>query len=217
MGQSGAGPSSCGTGVMSAHTLEAASNGSAPAAAMARVVVGCGKRETQNKGSGHAFLARAVHSVSFAWRGKPSQRGGKGCGAHIPSASTSWGPRLWTVLASMPRLETLPPSYVSTFASLFSAHPPQPRREIARALLLRSVRLRVTRERAAGEDEERLEGFQRGTLPLRIRPVFVVLNIFCILGLGLLGFHPNGQAYVPINDKILHFICFLFVSRAGGD
>jgi hypothetical protein len=23
------------------------------------------------------------------------------------------------------------------------------------------------------------------------------------------SFHPRGQAYVPFNDKVLHFVCFL--------
>lgn len=115
----------------------------------------------------------------------------------------------------MPRLETSSeslPSYLSTFASLFSSRTLQPRREIARSLLLRSVRLRVVKDGGAWDDQERLEGFQRGTLPLRVRPAFVLLNVLCLLCLGILGFHPRGQAYVPINDKILHFICFLLVS-----
>lgn len=115
----------------------------------------------------------------------------------------------------MPRLETSSeslPSYLSTFTSLFSTQSLQPRREIARSLLLRSVRLRVVKEGGAWDDQERLEGFSRGTLPLRVRPAFVLLNVLCLVCLGILGFHPRGQTYVPINDKILHFICFLFVS-----
>lgn len=115
----------------------------------------------------------------------------------------------------MPRLETSPPSYRSTIISLFSPSPDLSRRDIAKAILLQSVRLRVTRNRRSGgteNDEERLSGFQGGVLPLRIRPAFVVLNIICLLGLGVLGFHPRGQEYVPFNDKILHFFCFLFVS-----
>lgn len=118
---------------------------------------------------------------------------------------------------NMPRLESSSaavPSYVSTLRSLFSSQPPAPRSELVRALLLQSVRLRVTRERGAGDDEERLEGLQNGTLPLRVRPAFLVLNVVCLFILGLLGFHPNGQAYVSINDKILHFICFLLVGNS---
>lgn len=117
----------------------------------------------------------------------------------------------------MPRLDTSADSassYASTLALLFAIHPPQPRREIARSLLLQSVRLRLITERGSSrqDDLERLEGFRRGVLPLRIRPAFVFLNILCLLCLAVLGFHPRGQAYVPINDKILHFICFLLVS-----
>ncbi|PWO01027.1 hypothetical protein FA09DRAFT_292313, partial [Tilletiopsis washingtonensis] len=46
-------------------------------------------------------------------------------------------------------------------------------------------------------------------LPLRIRPAMAALNVVALLGLAFLGFHPRGQAYVPFNDKVLHFVCFL--------
>lgn len=114
----------------------------------------------------------------------------------------------------MPRLDTGTeslPSYTSTLTSFFTGDAIQSRRGIAKSLLLRSVRLKLITDRRQ-DDQERLEGFRRGNLPLRIRPAFVFLNVICLLFLAVLGFHPRGQAYVPINDKLLHFICFLFVS-----
>lgn len=120
----------------------------------------------------------------------------------------------------MPRLDTGSesglPSYLSILASLFSGDPTRSRRGIAKSLLLQSVRLKLITERgnARQDDQERLEGFRRGTLPLRIRPAFVFLNVICLLCLAVLGFHPRGQSYVPINDKLLHFICFLLVSTS---
>ena len=65
-----------------------------------------------------------------------------------------------------------------------------------RGLALRSVRIRI------GEP----------LLPLRVRPAFIVLNVIDLLILGLLGFHPNGQAWLRLNDKVLHFVCFFFAT-----
>ncbi|UZJ52876.1 hypothetical protein CBS101457_002196 [Exobasidium rhododendri] len=111
----------------------------------------------------------------------------------------------------MPRLETSPSGYRSTLSSFFSRSTDQPRSEIAKAILLQSVRI-SQRRRGGIDDEERLSGIQGGTLPLRIRPAFVFAAVICLLGLAVLGFHPRGQTYIPINDKVLHFICFLFAT-----
>ena len=119
----------------------------------------------------------------------------------------------------MPRLGTTTPvdrqSYLNTLTNLVSTRPTQPRKDLAKSLLLRSVRVRIVGGRHAysEEDEEgRLDGMTSGTIPLRVRPAFVLLNVLCLVFLGVLGFHPRGQAFVPLNDKILHFVCFLFVS-----
>lgn len=119
----------------------------------------------------------------------------------------------------MPRLSssnTSVSNYASSVVDLLSRRPAQPRKEILRSILLRSVRVRVFGGRHTRfEDEEgRLDGISSGTIPLRVRPAFIFLNTLVLIGLGILGFHPRGQAFVPINDKILHFVCFLLVRLA---
>ncbi|KAL9935015.1 hypothetical protein V8E36_006091 [Tilletia maclaganii] len=49
---------------------------------------------------------------------------------------------------------------------------------------------------------------EAGALPIRIRVVFLLLNVVVLAMLGLLGFHPHAQEYVTINDKALHFLSF---------
>lgn len=44
-------------------------------------------------------------------------------------------------------------------------------------------------------------------LPIRIRPWFVVFTFLVMLTLGLLGFTNFHQA-LPLNDKLLRFLCF---------
>jgi len=65
------------------------------------------------------------------------------------------------------------------------------RRRQASKAILKSHRLHVLR----GRD-----------LPIRIRPWFLVLTCLTIILLGLLGF-TNIARSLPLNDKILHFIC----------
>lgn len=114
----------------------------------------------------------------------------------------------------MPQLDTDAPlpSYLHSFASIFSRHPDTPRKDVFRQLMLRSVRLHLKRSNSRAEDEEQLDGFRGGVLPLRIRPAFVVLNILALIVLAVLGFHPKSGSFVPINDKLLHFICFFFAT-----
>lgn len=114
----------------------------------------------------------------------------------------------------MPQLDTNAPlpSYLHSFASIFSTHPDTPRKDVFRQLMLRSVRLHFKRSRSRAEDEEQLDGFRGGVLPLRIRPAFVILNILALITLAVLGFHPKSGSFIPINDKLLHFICFFFAT-----
>ncbi|KAK4700244.1 hypothetical protein P7C70_g6006, partial [Phenoliferia sp. Uapishka_3] len=53
-------------------------------------------------------------------------------------------------------------------------------------------------------------------LPLRVRPIFILLTAFSLFVLGALGFHPTLAKKispdVPFSDKILHFVCFAFAS-----
>jgi len=51
------------------------------------------------------------------------------------------------------------------------------------------------------------------SLPLRIRPFFLLLTTLTLLLLSLLGFHPTLATHlapptVPFSDKLLHFVCF---------
>ncbi|PWZ02245.1 hypothetical protein BCV70DRAFT_198519 [Testicularia cyperi] len=73
---------------------------------------------------------------------------------------------------------------------------------IVKSLLLRSVRLSFIAQPANAPP----------VLPLRIRPAFVLLNVLDLVFLGVLGFHPKGQAWLRLNDKLLHFICFFFAT-----
>lgn len=115
-------------------------------------------------------------------------------------------------------------SYMSAVGELFSLHPDQPRKQLAKQVALQSVRVRLSeviaagrkgagrsRGRSSAQDQEQLDGFHDGNVPLRIRPALVVLNALTLIILGLMGFHPRGQAFVPFNDKVLHFACFFFV------
>jgi len=43
-------------------------------------------------------------------------------------------------------------------------------------------------------------------LPLRVRPWFILFTVILMVLLGLLGF-TNLSHSVPLNDKILHFVC----------
>ncbi|KAK0529821.1 hypothetical protein OC834_003528 [Tilletia horrida] len=87
-------------------------------------------------------------------------------------------------------------------------------------ILLRSVPLRLPfspspRARPGGAsalDAARDTGAGAGALPVRIRPVFLLLNVLDLTILGLLGFHPHAQEYVAINDKVLHFFGFLIAT-----
>ncbi|GAC71755.1 hypothetical protein PANT_5c00057 [Moesziomyces antarcticus T-34] len=71
---------------------------------------------------------------------------------------------------------------------------------ILKTVLLRSVRITVS---SSG---------QAPVLPLRIRPAFVVLNVLDLILLGILGFHPRGQTWIRLNDKLLHFVCFFLAT-----
>ncbi|KAF8919903.1 hypothetical protein CPB85DRAFT_1429383 [Mucidula mucida] len=44
-------------------------------------------------------------------------------------------------------------------------------------------------------------------MPLRLRPYFFVFTCLIMVGLALLGF-TNFSRSLPLNDKILHFLCF---------
>lgn len=54
------------------------------------------------------------------------------------------------------------------------------------------------------------------SLPLRLRPAFLLLTTITMLILALLGFHPTLATKisppVPFSDKLLHFICFFIAS-----
>lgn len=60
-----------------------------------------------------------------------------------------------------------------------------------------------------------LSSFRLQSLPLKIRPAFVVLTGLTLVLLSVLGFHPTlaGKISppVPFSDKLLHF-----VSRSWG-
>ncbi|EST05494.1 VanZ-like protein [Kalmanozyma brasiliensis GHG001] len=105
----------------------------------------------------------------------------------------------------MPRLETSSgwSRFTADVTSLF--HPStgtlSQRLTILRSLLLRSVRLSPPSSSTSGP-----------ALPLRIRPAFVLLNILDLLLLGILGFHPRSSTWLRLNDKLLHFICFLLAT-----
>ncbi|KAJ4468113.1 hypothetical protein J3R30DRAFT_1674905 [Lentinula aciculospora] len=48
-------------------------------------------------------------------------------------------------------------------------------------------------------------------LPIRLRPWFIALTVVIMLCLAVLGF-TNVTHYLPLNDKFLHFICFLIAT-----
>lgn len=108
----------------------------------------------------------------------------------------------------MPRLETSSgwsrlrddlADLVSPSTGSFSA-----RASILKSVLLRSVRITLVNPSSSSPHPP--------LLPLRIRPAFVVLNILDLTLLGILGFHPRGQTWIRINDKILHFVCFFLAT-----
>lgn len=103
----------------------------------------------------------------------------------------------------MPRLETTSgwSRFKEDIAALFSPNTGSlsARGSILKSLLLRSVRITLGAHPSSGGPP---------ILPLRIRPAFVILNILDLIFLGILGFHPRGQTWIRINDKILHFTCF---------
>ncbi|SNX84426.1 uncharacterized protein MEPE_03135 [Melanopsichium pennsylvanicum] len=106
----------------------------------------------------------------------------------------------------MPRLETasgwarLKADLISLVSA--STDPLNTRFGIFKSVLLRSVRLTLAPSTNSTTP----------LLPLRIRPAFVILNIVDLILLGILGFHPRGQTWLRINDKILHFICFFLAT-----
>jgi VanZ family protein len=104
------------------------------------------------------------------------------------------------------------PSYLSSLTTLFAVRSDVPRKQLVRQVMLRSVRLHFGRSQNRVDDEEQLSGFERGTLPLRIRPAFVFLNVIALILLAFLGFHPRAGDKVPVDDKLLHFICFFFAT-----
>lgn len=77
-------------------------------------------------------------------------------------------------------------SYFANVAQLFSVHPEESRKHIAKTVLLRSVRIHLGRRTNVNE-EDQLDGMREGILPLRIRPALVVLNAVCLVLLGILG------------------------------
>ncbi len=102
----------------------------------------------------------------------------------------------------MPRLDTgvQPKPYLRDCGSLLawnSEHSGR-RGELFKSILLRSVRIKITKDEAP-------------QLPLRIRPTFILLNAIDLTFLGFLGFHPRSSEWVALNDKVLHFICFFIV------
>ncbi|KAJ3791141.1 hypothetical protein GGU10DRAFT_382816 [Lentinula aff. detonsa] len=48
-------------------------------------------------------------------------------------------------------------------------------------------------------------------LPIRLRPWFIFFTVVIMLCLAILGF-TNVSHYLPLNDKFLHFICFLIAT-----
>ncbi|KAJ9479066.1 hypothetical protein PHBOTO_002555 [Pseudozyma hubeiensis] len=78
------------------------------------------------------------------------------------------------------------------------------RTTILKQLLLRSVRISLGSSSSSSSTAP--------VLPLRIRPAFVLLNVLDLIFLGVLGFHPRGQTWIRINDKILHFVCFFLAT-----
>ncbi|KAJ3834617.1 hypothetical protein F5878DRAFT_630054 [Lentinula raphanica] len=48
-------------------------------------------------------------------------------------------------------------------------------------------------------------------LPIRLRPWFIVFTVIIMFCLAILGF-TNVSHYFPLNDKFLHFICFLIAT-----
>ncbi|TKY85817.1 hypothetical protein EX895_005358 [Sporisorium graminicola] len=105
----------------------------------------------------------------------------------------------------MPRLETASgwSRFKDDVVTLISPRtgPLSARFSILQQLLLRSVRISLAPSSSS-----------QSLLPLRIRPAFVVLNILDLIFLGILGFHPRGQTWIRINDKILHFVCFFLAT-----
>ncbi|PWN42121.1 hypothetical protein IE81DRAFT_366856 [Ceraceosorus guamensis] len=130
----------------------------------------------------------------------------------------------------MPSLSSSTPAsqgYLTDLRSLFRSSSWDTRKQLLRSLILRSKRLKLLpsrgrsssgngsgRRRRHGQrgEEEEDSPLQAGQLPLRIRPTILVLNVLALLGLAFLGFHPRGGAYIPINDKLLHFICFFLAT-----
>ncbi|KAN0061717.1 hypothetical protein ACQY0O_005709 [Thecaphora frezii] len=110
----------------------------------------------------------------------------------------------------MPRLEgsssSSSSSYISDLGRLVSPSSSFSGNRLAhlRTFLLRSVRIKLISDQSAQH--------RTPPVPLRVRPAFIVLNVLDLLLLGLLGFHPNGQAWTRLNDKVLHFICFFFAT-----
>ena len=106
----------------------------------------------------------------------------------------------------MPRLETTSgwSRLRDDIAALFSPStgPIGARAAIIKTILLRSVRLSLGTQPSSSAP----------LLPLRIRPAFVILNVLDLIFLGVLGFHPRGQTWIRINDKILHFVCFFLAT-----
>ena len=109
----------------------------------------------------------------------------------------------------MPRLETSSgwSRFRDDVAALFSPRTGSisARGAILKQLLLRSVRISLGPSPSSSSSSPPL-------LPLRIRPAFVILNILDLIFLGILGFHPRGQTWIRINDKILHFVCFFLAT-----
>ncbi|PWN25253.1 hypothetical protein BDZ90DRAFT_85871 [Jaminaea rosea] len=101
------------------------------------------------------------------------------------------------------------PSYTDEAKQLF-LHPFTPpanttRRALLRRLLVRSIPIRIASSSSSRSSPPI-------TLPLSVRPALLLLNIVDLLLLGLLGFHPASSTVVPLNDKLLHFICFFLAS-----
>ncbi|EGG07041.1 uncharacterized protein MELLADRAFT_55946 [Melampsora larici-populina 98AG31] len=53
---------------------------------------------------------------------------------------------------------------------------------------------------------------QERRLPIRIRPVFLLLTLFTIIILTLVGFNPALNAWVLFPKKLFHFISFTIVT-----